>query len=123
MIVEKTMKTPFKSIMLFLIASVIGAIGQFLYKEGAQNATGKNLMSFIANWRILIGVVCYIGVMVLFVAAFRIGGELSVLYPMYASTFVWALLIGVLFLKEPLSIHKLCGIAMITGGMFLIAKQ
>ena len=117
------METPFKSIMLFLIASVIGAIGQFLYKEGAPNATGKNLMSFIANWRILIAVVCYIGVMVLFVAAFRIGGEMTVLYPMYASTFVWALLIGVLFLKEPLSIYKLCGVAMIMGGMFLIARQ
>ena len=120
---EKTMETPFKSIVLFLIASVIGAVGQFLYKEGAQNASGKNLMSFIANWRILIGVLCYIGVMVLFVAAFRIGGEMTVLYPMYASTFVWALLIGVLYLKEPLSIYKLCGAALIMGGMFLIAKQ
>jgi drug/metabolite transporter (DMT)-like permease len=123
MIREKTMVTPFKSILLFLIASIIGAIGQFLYKEGAQNASGKSLMSFIANWRILIGVICYIGVMVLFVAAFRIGGELTVLYPMYASTFIWALLIGVFYLKEPLSIYKLCGTALIMGGMFLIAKQ
>jgi drug/metabolite transporter (DMT)-like permease len=117
------MVTPFKSILLFLIASIIGAIGQFLYKEGAQNASGKSLMSFVANWRILIGVICYIGVMVLFVAAFRIGGELTVLYPMYASTFIWALLIGVFYLKEPLSIYKLCGTALIMGGMFLIAKQ
>lgn len=32
--------------------------------------------------------------MVLFVAAFKKGGELSVLYPIYATTFIWAALIG-----------------------------
>lgn len=120
---EYTMETPFKSIVFFLIASVVGAVGQFFYKEGAQNASGENLMSFISNWRILIGVTCYIGVMVLFVVGFRIGGQMTVLYPIYASTFVWALLIGVLYLKEPLTIYKLCGIALIISGIFLIAKQ
>lgn len=117
------METPLKSIVLILTASVLGAVGQFLYKEGAQNASGVNLMNFIANCRILLGMVCYIGVMVLFVAAFRIGGQMTVLYPMYASTFIWALMIGVFCLKEPLSIFKLCGIVLIIGGMFLIARQ
>ncbi|MBT3199734.1 MAG: hypothetical protein HN350_07440 [Phycisphaerales bacterium] len=117
------MVTPFKSILLFLIASLIGAIGQFFYKEGAQGAADKSLMSFIVNWRIWVGVVCYIAVMVLFIVAFRIGGEMTVLYPIYASTFVWAMLIGTLYLKEPMSLYKLCGVLLIMGGMYLIAKQ
>jgi multidrug transporter EmrE-like cation transporter len=117
------MGTPVKSIVLFLIASLIGAVGQYLYKEGAQHAVGRNLMSFVLNWRILVGVLCYIGVMALFVAAFRIGGELTVLYPIYASTFIWALLIGTIFLKESFSLYKACGIVMIMAGMFLIARQ
>ena len=51
------MKTPLASILYFLLASVLGAAGQFLYKEGAQRATG-GLGSYVANTRILLGVVC-----------------------------------------------------------------
>ncbi len=117
------METPFKSILLFLIASLFGAIGQYLYKEGAQNTSGNSLFSWLLNWRIVLGVISYIGVTILFVTAFKIGGELTVLYPIYASTFIWALLIGIFFLKEPFSCYKLGGIVLIMGGMFLIAKQ
>jgi hypothetical protein len=74
------MKTPLASILYFLLASVLGAAGQFLYKEGAQRATG-GLGSYVANTRILLGVVCYIAVMVLFVAAFKRGGSLSAAGP------------------------------------------
>jgi hypothetical protein len=39
-------------------------------------------------------VICYVAVMVLFVAAFKRGGELSVLYPIYASTFIWGAILA-----------------------------
>jgi hypothetical protein len=35
--------------------------------------------------------------MTLFVAAFRKGGALTLLYPIYASTFIWAALLAFLF--------------------------
>ena len=78
---------------MFLMASVLGALGQFLYKGGADAATG-GWTSYVLNPRILTGVACYIGVMVLFVAAFKRVGELSVLYPIYASTFIFAAVIS-----------------------------
>ena len=40
--------------------------------------------------------------MVLFVAAFKRGGAMSVLYPIYASTFIWAALIAWLAFHEPI---------------------
>ena len=46
------------------------------------------LLIYVANVRLLGGVVCYVAVMVLFVAAFKRGGALTVLYPIYASTFI-----------------------------------
>jgi hypothetical protein len=72
------MQTPFLSIVLFLLASLLGALGQFLYKSGADRASG-DFWSYVLNVRLFGGVLCYIAVMILFVAAFRRGGALSVL--------------------------------------------
>ena len=35
------MPTPTISIVLFLIASLLGALGQYLYKSGADSASGS----------------------------------------------------------------------------------
>ena len=83
------MKTPVESIIFFIIASLLGATGQFLYKSGAVRA-GGGFSSYLLNPRLLVGAVCYAGVMVLFIAAFKRGGALSVLYPIYASTFIFS---------------------------------
>lgn len=77
------METPLSSILCFLAAALLGALGQFLYKSGAESAS-EAFLSYLLNVRVLGGVICYVAVMVLFVAAFRRGGELSVLYPIYA---------------------------------------
>ncbi|NNE00281.1 MAG: hypothetical protein HKN47_23430 [Pirellulaceae bacterium] len=113
------MNTPLASIALFLLASAFGAIGQFLYKSGADNA-GGSLVSYVWNARILGGVVCYIAVMVLFVAAFKRGGELSVLYPIYATTFIWAALIGLFAYATPISWVNICGMGLLIVGMCLM---
>ena len=67
------MPTPTISIVLFLIASLLGALGQYLYKSGADSASGS-IASYLVNPRLLTGAACYIAVMVLFVAAFKRGG-------------------------------------------------
>ena len=115
------MKTPFISILLFLAASVFGAVGQYLYKSGADSA-GKSLMSYVGNWRILSGVICYIAVMVLFVAAFRKGGSLTVLYPIYATTFIWAAMISLLAYGTPIKPVNILGMAVLIFGMYLMGR-
>jgi drug/metabolite transporter (DMT)-like permease len=115
------MQTPARSIALFLIAAILGAVGQYLYREGARLAR-PDMASWLINWRILLGMVCYVAVMVLFLAAFRIGGELTVLYPMYASTFIWALLIGRFLLRESIGVTRIIGVGVIVLGMFLVAR-
>jgi multidrug transporter EmrE-like cation transporter len=106
---------------LFLVAAVVGALGQFLYKSGAAQTTNA-WISYLANWRLLLGVVCYIGVMVLFVAAFKKGGSLSVLYPLYASTFIWAAVIGLCAYGVPIKPVNLVGMALLIAGMYLMGK-
>ncbi len=113
--------TPVLSMILFLIAAIVGALGQFLYKSGAEQ-TSDEWFSYLLNWRILVGVVCYIAVMILFIAAFKRGGSLSVLYPLYASTFIWAALIGLWAYGVPIRPINVAGMVLLVAGMYLMGK-
>lgn len=115
------MSTPAVSIIFFLVAAFVGALGQYLYKEGAVHASGS-LLSYVANPRIIGGVICYTAVMLLFVAAFRKGGSLTVLYPLYASTFIWAAVIGLLAYGTPIRALNVAGMGLIVVGMYLMGK-
>ena len=115
------MTTPAISIVFFVVAAFLGALGQYLYKAGADLA-GNGVASYVLNWRLLAGVGCYIAVMSLFVAAFRKGGSLTVLYPIYASTFVWAALLAFLFQAIPIRPVNIAGMGFLVVGMFLMGK-
>ena len=115
------MQTPFISIAFFLIASILGALGQFLYKSGAEKA-GGSLMSYLANPQLLGGVSCYIAVMVLFIAAFKKGGALTVLYPIYATTFIWGALIAFFAFGTPIKPVNVAGMLVLILGMYLMGK-
>ncbi len=115
------MPTPPISIVLFLIASLLGALGQYLYKSGADSASGS-IASYLVNPRLLTGAACYIAVMVLFVAAFKKGGSLSVLYPIYASTFIWAALIALVVYETPIRPINVAGMGLLVLGMYCMGK-
>ena len=104
--------TPAGAILCFLLAAFLGAVGQHLYKTGADISDGS-IAGFVLNPRLLFGVICYICVMVLFIAGFRIGGRVTVLYPIYATTFIWAALISYLTQGSTLTLLNL-------GGMILM---
>lgn len=118
------MKTPAIAIALFVLASFLGAAGQFLYKAGTDRAvaSGGKLVDFAANSRILAGVVCYVLVMVCFVSAFRRGGEPTVLYPIYATTFVWAAVIGLAVYQVPIRGIHVLGMFLIIAGISLMGR-
>lgn len=115
------MATPVLSILFFVIAAVLGAVGQYFYKEGADRADG-GIASYLLNWRLLTGVACYLSVMVLFVAAFKRGGSPTVLYPIYATTFIWAALIALIAFGTPIKPVNIGGMVLLVGGMVLMGK-
>ncbi len=115
------MTTPVISIVFFIVAAFLGALGQYLYKSGADLA-GSSVASYLLNWRLLAGVACYMAVMVLFVAAFRKGGALTVLYPIYATTFIWAAILALVFYATPIKPVNVAGMGLLILGMFLMGK-
>jgi len=115
------MDTPVISIVSMAIAALVGAVGQFMYKTGADRSDGT-IAGYVANAPILIGVACYIGVMVLFVAAFKKGGSLTVLYPVYASTFIWAAFIARIVYETPIRSVNVAGMLLLVAGMYFMGK-
>ena len=107
-------------ILINLFAAFIGACGQYLYKSGSQSL-GHVPIYF--NWQILLGMILFTAVMVCFVWSFRLGGHLSITYPMYATTFIWGTLLGIMLDKEPWSAQLVVGVIIVFTGLFLIATH
>lgn len=110
------------SIFCFVFAALLGAVGQYLYKSGADEASG-GWYTYVANPRLAGGVFCYVAVMILFVVAFKQGGSLTVLYPIYASTFIWAALIAWRVYGTPVTATNMFGMGLLLVGMYLLGKQ
>lgn len=109
------------AIIYFIIAAFLGALGQYLYKAAAQQITAE-LSSILYNYKLFAGIACYIIVMVLFVAAFKKGGELTTLYPIYASTFIWAAIIAYFTDQTPIKAFNILGMFFIILGMYFMGK-
>ena len=108
--------TPVISIACVLAASVLGAGGQYLFKLGTDQTTGGALAFLRSPW-VWLGMGCYLLVMVLFSHAFRRGGTVTVLYPIYASTFIWAAVMGWVFYAQPIRPIHLFGMLLLVAGM------
>jgi hypothetical protein len=115
-------KTPIASILMFIGAALLGAVGSWLYKAGAAAADGT-MRGYLLNPKIGAGLICYTSVMVLFVAAFRNGGALTVLYPTYASTFVFSAVIAFFAYGTPIRAANVFGMSLLVVGMYFMGKQ
>jgi len=113
------LKTPFVAILCMLVASILGAAGQYLYKAGTDRAPGEGV-SYLASPWILAGMACYIGVMFLFTQAFKAGGTVTVLYPIYATTFIWAAVLGLVLFGQPIRAVHILGMGLLVSGIYLM---
>jgi hypothetical protein len=114
------MNTPLLAIISVLAASMLGAVGQFLFEYGAQHGKG-GITGFLMNPCIHAGMASYLLVMVLFSYAFSIGGTVRVLYPLYASTFIWAALIAWIAYYQVIQPIHIAGMISLIIGMICMS--
>ena len=112
------------AIMLVLVACFIGSFGPIFLKKGMsairlRAPVPQVLFSSITNLNLIAGVVLYVLSQVLFIPALR-GGDLSVLYPLAASSYVWVSIWAVLFLKERLSKLQCIGILLVIAVVVVV---
>ena len=111
-------KTSLGPILWVAVAALLGAVGQYLFKHATQTRSG--FLAIMTSPHVLIGMACYLAVMGLFVHAFRKGGSVAVLYPIYASTFIWAAVIAWAFYQQPIRPVHVAGMVLLVAGMVLM---
>lgn len=112
------MATQLWAIGLVISATLIGAFGPILLKKASAKRL-SNLKSLAANYHLFGGVALYAIGTLLFIPALK-GGELSVLYPFVALSYIWISLLSVRFLGEKMNRLKWLGIALIIIGVSFI---
>jgi multidrug transporter EmrE-like cation transporter len=112
--------TPLVSIISVLVASILGASGQFLFKLAASRGGGAPLGFLWTPWA-TIGLACYIAVMVLFSFAFQRGGTVPVLYPIYATTFIWAAVMAWAIYGQPIRPIHVAGMILLVIGIICMS--
>ena len=87
---------------------------------GADHITDQTgLVALLTNWPLLAGYACLGANTLLLVAALR-EGQLSVLYPIIALTYVWVTILSPMLFPDQLNADKIIGVAFIVGGVSLI---
>ncbi len=114
------MKDQLVPILLNLLAALFGGLGQYAYKKGGLLLTE---VSIFKNYHLWTGVLLFIFVMILFVIGYKMGGRISVVYPFYATTFIWGALIGYFWENEPLNLGIIGGTSLILVGLAVIAQS
>lgn len=104
---------------MVLCCTLLTALGQLLIKFGVNKAIG-DLWSLL-NLYIILGLGVYIVAGLLFMTAIQ-HAELSMLYPLIATSFIWVTIVSYLILNEPLNLMKLGGILCIIIGVACISK-
>jgi drug/metabolite transporter (DMT)-like permease len=108
-------------ILLTALSAFIGSIGQLEFKRGADNLQ-FDIKLLLTNYHLIIAVAVYCVSTVLYVYALN-KENLSILYPIIATSYIWALLFSKIFLKEPVGLTSWAGVFFILLGVTLIATQ
>jgi multidrug transporter EmrE-like cation transporter len=102
-----------------VLCTAIGAAAQILMRFGAAQLHGSTLADLLTNWALMAGYVCLAANTALLVLALR-HGELSVLYPIIALTYVWVTILSPMFFGDIVNAYKIVGVALIVLGVSFI---
>ena len=112
--------TPISIILIILFCALLTAAGQIFYKLSSPTFSFNPLTWFTNKW-LLVAVAIYLIAGVLFIWSLKYG-NVSVIYPIIATSYIWTAIFAKMFLGEPFPAIKWLGIALILAGVFLVVK-
>ena len=109
-------------IVLTLISALMIAYAQYNFKKEMPkfHMTKEGISSILKKSDIRLGLALYIVALGIYLVALSLG-ELSVVYPIFASVFLFVLLISRQLLKESIGPARAVGIVLIIAGIILTA--
>ena len=112
------MSTKLWAALLVLFTTLLTSSAQILWKKGSATLT-FDIVGILTNYYIIGGVLLYIVGGTLLILSFR-GGEVSVLYPIIATSYIWVSFLSMRFLGEMMNNFKWIGITSIIVGIIFI---
>lgn len=109
------------AIGLIVLVTLLISVAQVLYKIGAGYLT-PSVAGVLSNSYFLAGLGIYVLGGILLILSFR-GGEVSVLYPILAVTYIWVSIISFFYLGESMNASKIGGILFVFLGTSLIGYR
>ena len=116
---RESQSTKAGSIALVVLCTVIGAAAQILMRNGAALMVDASWIDVLSNWPLIAGYMCLAANTALLVLALR-DGQLSVLYPIIALTYVWVTILSPMFFNDIINLYKVVGVGLIVVGVSFI---
>lgn len=120
-----------ENIILFLLSGTSAVVGNAFLKAGMNelktlnfsiNSIPQTVTSLATNWQIVLGFLLYSASSILYLKLLSTV-DVTKAYPaLVAYMAIIILVIGTIFLKEPINLIKIVGAAVIVGGIFLINR-
>ena len=116
-----------ESIALVVVCTFIGAAAQIMMNIGAKSLPTLSIAAVRANPLIVMNAGLFAGLSLyglftlLLIFALR-DGELSVIYPIIALTYVWVAFLSVVLFHEALNPFKACGVVVIVLGVAILGR-
>ena len=110
-----------QSVGLVFCCTVIGAVAQIFIKTGVNQMQHLDAMRILTNVPLFVGYALY-GINTLLLMLALRDGELSVLYPIIALSYVWVTILSIVIFKDILNVWKVAGIVLIIGGVTILGR-
>jgi drug/metabolite transporter (DMT)-like permease len=111
------MKTKPTAFLLFINATILTSFSQVMLKYGMTKFQ-PDILSLLTNIFLIIGIGLY-GVAAVMVIFGLKQGELSVLYPVIATSYLWVTIFAYLFFDEALTPYKVGGVIAVISGVIM----
>ena len=110
-----------ETLILFFLSGTSAVLGNSLLKAGMNQAKGLNL-SLLTNWQIILGFFLYGTSSILYLKLLAYVDVTKVYPALVAYMALVILILGAIFLKEPLTFFKVLGALTIVGRIFLVSR-
>ncbi|MBL7056140.1 hypothetical protein ISS07_04465 [Candidatus Woesearchaeota archaeon] len=112
------MSTKLWAIGMIFFSTLLTSTAQLFYKFGSAKL-GFDIVSIITNVELIMGLLLYAVGGTMMILSFR-GGEVSVLYPIFATSYIWVSFLSIYFLSESMSFFRWVGVLVIMLGIVFI---
>lgn len=113
--------TQMQSVGLVFCCTLLGAVAQIFMKTGVNQLQHLDPIRIVTNLPLLAGYSLY-GINTLLLMLALRDGELSVLYPIIALSYVWVTILSILIFKDNLNVWKIAGITLIIAGVVILGR-